>query len=701
MGVNPKLTRLLSIPAPLLAAKLAQVVAARMRAPALRAADRSRSTYGPKTGEHLGRVLRGREWAFADTPDWLSQANDATLRHEFDLLGSGPKRVALQAKQDEALLKLLARHLPEGSREEAASLAARLPASYKPLDWQLDFRSGHRWPVPKWYRDVPIALGHGADIKVPWELGRLQHLPLLGLEYASADDKRAAQLWDEFKAQVVDFQAQNPPRWGVQWRCTMDVAIRIANVLLARDMFLAASAPWEEAFEVELARMARDHAAHIVSNLEWSPAHTGNHYLANVCGLVFASAYLPRSAETDAWLAFAVQELVAETEKQFLGDGGNYEGSTSYHRLSAEMVLLATALTLALPEEKVHAIEHSETAEWKRKPPLRPAPRPMFGVRGSVFRSPFPPAHFEALVRMRHFTESLSKPDGTVVQIGDNDSGRFFNLGDPKTPSLDHRGLIQALDALAKTGKNMPSDPAARIVRLLSVNLPASSLPPAAPIHGDWSEPAAARLAELFSLAEPLPIGRKQHYRVTLGPGVWEGLTVAEFPDFGVYCLRSDRAYLAFRCGRLSHDGRGGHGHSDALSIELWADGKSILRDPGTYTYTADPAARNRYRSAAAHASPHVSSHEPNPLDVSMFLLPDRCRSQALVCGDAGVAGCHFGYQDLLTRVVRLTPDGLEILDFLTGDGDGRLAREDYEALKGPSHVCFSPGYGQMEVANT
>lgn len=700
MGGRPKLTRLLSIPAPLLAARLAQVLAQRMRAPALRAADRSKSTYGPKTGEHLGRVLRGREWAFADTPDWLSRANDATLRHEFDLLGSGPKRVRLGDSNQEPFAKSLARHLPEGSREEAASLAARLPAGYEPLDWQFDFRSGRHWPAPKWYRDVPIVLAPGADIKVPWELGRLQHLPLLALEYASTDDARAAQLWEEFRAQVYDFQAQNPPRWGVQWRCTMDVAIRIANILLARDLFLAASAPWEETFEVELARMARDHATHIVANLEWSQAHTGNHYLANVCGLLFASATLPRSPETDAWLAFAVQELVAETEKQFLSDGGHYEGSTSYHRLSAEMVLWATALTLALPDDRLNGIENADAGGWKRKPPLCPAPRPMYGVRGSVFRSPFPPAHFEALARMSHFTESLCKPEGTVVQIGDNDSGRFVKLDDPKTPSLDHRGLIQALEALAWRGKNTPSDPAARIVRLLSVNLPVSTLAPAVPIRSEWTEPAAARLAELFSLAEALPAGRKQHYRMTLGQGVWEGATVAEFPEFGVFCLRSGRAYLAFRCGKLSHDGRGGHGHSDALSIELWADGKSILRDPGTYTYTADPAIRNRYRSAAAHAAPHVGSQEPNPLDVSMFLLPDRCRSQALVCGEAGVAGCHFGYRDLLTRVVRLTPDGLEILDFLTGDGDGRLLREDYEGLRGPSHVSFSPGYGQIEVAD-
>ena len=62
------------------------------------------------------------------------------------------------------------------------------------------------------------------------------------------------------------------------------------------------------------------------------------------------AAYLPCTPKTDAWLAFAVRELINEVEFQFAPDGTHREASTSYHRLTAEMVVYATALVLALPQ---------------------------------------------------------------------------------------------------------------------------------------------------------------------------------------------------------------------------------------------------------------------------------------------------------------------------------------------------------------
>jgi hypothetical protein len=64
------------------------------------------------------------------------------------------------------------------------------------------------------------------------------------------------------------------------------------------------------------------------------------------------------------------------------------------------------------------------------------------------------------------------------------------------------------------------------------------------------------------------------------------------FPDSGYYVLRSgwgdageafeDERYMVFDCGPL---GEGNHGHLDVLSFELAAFGKSLVVDPGRYTY--------------------------------------------------------------------------------------------------------------------
>jgi len=52
--------------------------------------------------------------------------------------------------------------------------------------------------------------------------------------------------------------------------------------------------------------------------------------------------------------------------------------------------------------------------------------------------------------------------------------------------------------------------------------------------------------------------------------------------------------------------GRAGHGHGDALSVQLAADGQALLIDPGTFTYVDSGAERNRFRGTASHNTVQV-----------------------------------------------------------------------------------------------
>jgi Heparinase II/III N-terminus/Heparinase II/III-like protein len=82
---------------------------------------------------------------------------------------------------------------------------------------------------------------------------------------------------------------------------------------------------------------------------------------------------------------------------------------------------------------------------------------------------------------------------------------------------------------------------------------------------------------------------------------------VAHFPSSGYHVLRSDWAsadaqHLVWDCGPL---GEGNHGHFDALSFELAANGRALIVDPGRYTYSEalDEGCnwRLHFRSTAAH----------------------------------------------------------------------------------------------------
>jgi hypothetical protein len=58
--------------------------------------------------------------------------------------------------------------------------------------------------------------------------------------------------------------------------------------------------------------------------------------------------------------------------------------------------------------------------------------------------------------------------------------------------------------------------------------------------------------------------------------------------------------YLLFDCGPHGQ-ANCGHAHSDALAFELAANGRTLLVDPGTYTYTGSAELRDWFRDSSAH----------------------------------------------------------------------------------------------------
>ena len=474
-----------------------------------------------------------------------------------------------------------------------------------------------------WPTELDITPGPGVDVKLPWELGRLQHLPQLALAcrhaatgapgFADPERYRAA-----IEAHLVDFVAHNPTGRGVQWGCAMDVGIRVASVLLALDILATGDSSLSAAATGLVTASVHAHAAFLVANLESARTGRTNHYLADVCGLVWAAAHLEGSQEADSWLCLGARELQAETRRQFDRDGAGREGSTSYHRLSAEMVVWTTAVLLALPDDRLRALR-------PRARDLADVPRPLRDRPPSPDDVAVGRDHLRTVARMPDLTRAASSGGGAVVLIGDNDSGRFVKPAPPfravpvgdvvrrfgnlagydRLPpgevywwedSTDHRHLVAAVDGLfGAPGADADADGA--LVRAYV------GRPPAPPSR-------ASALSVRVGFARPPidgggPIGARQEMAVVPGgDDLLEGLETMAFVDFGLYVWRSNRLFLAVRCGPVGQEGRGGHDHRDQLAVELTVDGVPWFRDPGSATYTRDPDLRNAYRSSAAHTGP-------------------------------------------------------------------------------------------------
>ena len=128
------------------------------------------------------------------------------------------------------------------------------------------------------------------------------------------------------------------------------------------------------------------------------------------------------------------------------------------------------------------------------------------------------------------------------------------------------------------------------------------------------------------------------------------------FPDGGFYILHGRNSHLFIDAGELGQRGRGGHGHNDTFSFELWANGEPLIVDSGTYTYTSDVKARQEFRSIRAHNTVVVDNEEIADFNDLWSVKKDRTHPRVLVWTTSELIDVlemeHNGYQRLPSPVI-------------------------------------------------
>lgn len=507
------------------------------------------------------------------------------LNHEFDLLGSGWRNVN------------------KGSSN----------GIYKEIDWHRDIVHGFRFNNKTWYKKIVKTIAKGVDIKRPWELGRLQHLPQLAL-FSKLDSNNTKLGLNEFKNQIIDFDDNNPARIGVNWTCTMDVAIRIANILIAYDMFktLDSENTLNDEFHSRMSRMTCEHGLHIRNNLEKINERRNNHYLSNIVGLLFVSLYLEADKTTNEWLDFSINQLIIETEFQFYNDGGNFESSASYHALSSELVLYATSFLLSISGQRIQKLKSYLSIRNLKS---------NYTIGND--RIIFPFKHIEKLNKIGCFLICITNEHGISLNYGDNDNGKLFKfspigrfvskdeylreyeLEDDMAPSEksiwveDELNFSPLLAIFSKVFNKKSTSKLSKFEYSIFKELESIPL---------FNEDKSAK-ADVSVKANTLDLAYNNQIDYELS--VTSAPNTIAFYDSGVYLIKSDDFLFAIYATPLGQNGYGGHKHSDILSCELYSNGKWLIRDPGTYCYTSEPDVRDFYRSTLAHNAPLINGANP------------------------------------------------------------------------------------------
>jgi len=274
----------------------------------------------------------------------------------------------------------------------------------KEIKWSEDFKSGFIWGN-KFYKNIKtVDLNNNADVKVPWELSRFQHIPTLGQAYLLTNNLKCAL---EFKNQIEDWITKNPVEMSVNWTCAMEVAIRACNWIIGY-YFFKNCPKIDKEFWIKYNKALYLHGKYIFENLEKAEQYNGNHYLSDLAGIIWLGLYF-KNFEYDKedaknnpkiWLNFGLTEFEKEMKNQVNPDGTDYEASTAYHCLVTELFLFTSILC-------------------------------------SKNNITFSKKYMDKLEKMVDFIMNITKSNGYIPLLGDMDSGRFIILSDYR--NLDKR----------------------------------------------------------------------------------------------------------------------------------------------------------------------------------------------------------------------------------------------------------------------
>ncbi len=244
--------------------------------------------------------------------------------------------------------------------------------------------------------------------------------------------------------------------------------------------------------------------------------------------------------------------------------------------------------------------------------------------------------YLNTLSRMADYLDGLLGPSRTLAFFGDDDGGRLFHPFGPR-------------DQFARATLATASAVLRRV---------------------DWSHcradlhPQAAWWLGVFRTPKRTHVVR----------------TSRLFLDAGLAVMAAGENQIILNAGSFG-PWSAGHSHAGALSIVARSGSEDILIDPGTYTYTADPAARDWFRGTEAHNTVRIDGLD-QATPAGPFRWTDHPQVQILSWDSNGErdtlgAECRYAGFTHRRRIEFHKPGELFVIDEI----DGPPGEHDVEQL--------------------
>lgn len=566
------------------------------------------------------------------------KVTDKLFNRKYSRLQAEPKRLGLNL------------------RNEFYTLGTSIPllGDFKYEDYKLDWFQGFGgegtspWPMIPSSKLNYRERNDIGDARMNWELNKHFQFAMLAKDYyASEDSAYLNELLELFE----DWNDKNPFLWGISWVSAIEIAERCMNwcymyaflesalhkefrkdsahhkkdkhknkkngnnsdstdgsaVLEANADIKnalsegASSIPSDDAVKIQtllnsisvgVLNMA-DYISHHYS--QFSSAN--NHLIVEISAVLHAGIffdYMP-------WIKLAESILTREIFLQNYSDGINKEESQYYQTF--EMEVLALDLRLL----RLNDIKPSRS--WDK-----------------LLRS-----------MSRYISNNIGDHD-EILSFGDDDDGRIIDfhggcnhfkytlelmglLLDERYTELnlptsndnpDAASAINSNSKSKKKSKHKHAKPEKEIPDTKTLDVITSDSQDSGSENINiFASPISETVLWLFSKEDIIRSQEKNYYRrsssITRPEG---GMTVfmscgyENIPDI---LIGIDHAPLGY--GSIA-----AHGHSDALSFQMFADGTRIFADPGTYIYHCDTESRNDFRRTCRHNTVCINSTDQSEM---------------------------------------------------------------------------------------